>query len=236
MLKPGILQLAVGLGFLSIFVIALQCLPEELAGQRQIGRESASVYVKALGGVPEFAASRSWRVQQAQLTQCDDLLAPRYAAIATPQTRQRVTEACLQRADEVRRSSPTASLAHLIRARALVQMNRADSAMVAFSLAQQTAPSEGWLAARRLRFAMESVGAAASNMTASAIDVAAQADVLTVLQTDAYLPLLVQIYQVQPVQRAWLLGVIEQGPEARKHRFLKMLRRSLTVASAEKAG
>ena len=234
MQTPGLTPLGLSAGFGGIFVIALWLLPAELAGQRQVGRGPASIYLQALGGMPEFAAARSWRVQQAQLTGCDDLLAGPSAKIADPQAMQRVAEACLKRVDQVLRSSPTAAIAHLVRAQALVFLGRPDEAEAAFLLAQKTGPYEGWLAARRLRFVFLNSGLDVPLFGASApaleIDVALQADALTVLQTDVYLPLLVQIYQRPPDRRAWLLATVEQAPTARKRAFLALLRRSLRGA------
>lgn len=240
MQTPGLMPLALSAGFGGIFVIALWLLPAELAGQRQAGRGAASIYLQALGSVPEFAAARSWRVQQAQLTGCDDLLAGPTAKIADTQAMQRVAEACLKRADQVLRSSPTAAIAHLIRAQALVLLGRPDEAEVAFLLAQKTAPYEGWLAARRLRFVLlnSGLGLPLSGATAPdpEIDLALRVDVMTVLQTNGYLPLLVQIYQRQPERRAWLLATVEQAPIARKRAFLALLRGALRGAPIGESG
>jgi len=231
---PGVMPLALSAGFGGIFVIALWLLPAELAGQRQVGRGPASIYLQALGSVPEFGAARSWRVQQAQLTGCDDLLAGPSANIADPQAIHRVAAACLKRADQVLRSSPTAAIAHLIRAQALARMASAEQAEAAFLLAQKTAPYEGWLAARRLRFVFLNSGLdmplSGGMAPASEIDLALRADVLTVLQTDAYLKVLVQIYQSEPARQAWLLAAVEQAPIARKRAFLTLLRGSLRGA------
>lgn len=234
MQTPGLMSLALSVGFGGIFVIALWLLPAELAGQRQVGRGATSIYLQALGSVPEFAAARSWRVQQAQLTGCDDLLAGPSAKIADPQAMHRVAAACLKRAKQILRSSPTAAIAHLIRAQALERMASAEQAEAAFLLAQKTAPYEGWLAARRLRFVFLNSGLdvplSGAIATDPEIDAALQSDVMTVLQTDAYLPLLVQIYQSEPARRAWLLAAAEQAPIARKHAFLTVLRGSLRGA------
>ncbi|MEC8040208.1 MAG: hypothetical protein VX181_05785, partial [Pseudomonadota bacterium] len=162
------------------------------------------------------------------------LLAGPSANIADPQAMLRVAGACLKRADQVLKSSPTAAIAHLIRAQALARMARTEQAEAAFLLTQETAPYEGWLAARRLRFALLNSGLdvplSGGTARASEIDVALQADALTVLQTDDYLPVLVQIYQRQPDRRAWLLATVEQAPLARKRAFLTVLRGSLRGA------
>ena len=235
MQTPGLMPLALSAGFGGIFVIALWLLPAELAGQRQVGRGPVSIYLQALGGVPGLAAARSWRVQQAQLTGCDDLLAGPSAKIADPQAMHRVAGACLKRADEVLRSSPTAAIAHLVRAQALAFLGRSVDAESALLLAQKTAPHEGWLAARRLRFVMLNNGLdvplTGGTAPASEIDLALRADVLTVLQIDDYLPLLVQLYQRQSERRAWLLAAVEQAPIARKRAFLALLRGALRGAS-----
>lgn len=234
MQTPGLMSLALSVGFGGIFVVALWLLPAELAGQRQVGRGAASIYLQAQGGMPEFAATRSWRVQQAQLTGCDDLLAGPSAKIADPQAMHRVSEACLKRADQVLQSSPTAAIAHLIRAQALGRVASAEQAEAAFLLAQKTAPYESWLAARRLRFVLLNSGLdvplSGGTAPASEIDLALRADVMTVLQTDAYLKVLVQIYQSEPARRAWLLAAVEQATIARKSAFLTVLRGSLRGA------
>ena len=146
MQTPGLMPLALSAGFGGIFVIALWLLPAELAGQRQVGRGPVSIYLQALGGVPGLAAARSWRVQQAQLTGCDDLLAGPFAKIADPQAMHRVAGACLKRAKQVLRSSPTAAIAHLVRAQALAFLGRsvdAESA-VAVGAKDGTAMKPGW--------------------------------------------------------------------------------------------
>lgn len=227
-------RLLLAVSCFGVAVIAIQFLFQEAQGVQRDAANPARTFLRANSVAPTFPNPRSWPRQQALLKECDDTLSSPFARLAVPAARERVVASCLELAEAVQASSPTASLPHLIEAQALHLRNAApERAQAAFVQAQALAPSEGWLAARRLRFG---VPIWADLRDAQAMQSALAADVQLIVAIERFRPLLVDIYEKQPKRRDWLLAAMTNASDQDKRRFLVDIRNSRRAALSAVGG
>lgn len=109
------------------------------------------------------------------LARCDAVMSDGFQTLQPPETRAAVGAACQSVADHILRDAPSLSLAHLVRAQALAEQGQdpQDSLLAA----HKTGGALLWMAARRLRLALDiEARAAVSEMIAADITRLAEAD------------------------------------------------------------
>jgi hypothetical protein len=206
---------------LAVAVFAGRFLLQEAQGAQRAALDPARVYLEASTKAPQLPRPRSWARQQMLLKECDDLLASPFARLSAPVAVERVVGACSDLASDVLGAAPTSSIAHLVHARALGLQNADDDALQAFVKAWTFAKSEGWLAARRLRFGLALVG---EGQPVDMLDTVLTADVLLVLGTSRYRSFLADIYETNPNLRGWLSDAMTEASDFEKRRFLEDVR------------
>lgn len=162
---------------------------------------AAEIYSRAEDGVPAIPQASSTFAMTRQMLQCDDWMVWIFAGFSTEQARQNLATACETRADEILASSPTFSLAHLVKAGAARNRSDIPAVVEALSLAQMTAPFEGQLATRRLRMLFLS--------GPDAIAPSLESDVTVVAQSSDFVGFLARFYWTYPERRPWLTEVLE---------------------------
>lgn len=124
----------------------------EIRALRGLGQSDAELFLQASQGAVSLPAALSLSAQQAQLARCDDLMQSVQMQLYPPAVGQAVARGCDRYADAVLRRAPHMSLAYLVRAGSARWLEE-DGAAEALLQARNLAPREGWLAARRVRFA-----------------------------------------------------------------------------------
>lgn len=195
-------------------ITAAVSLPAEIARIDEQGRDDALIFLQAGTTPPQFASVVSTAGIVGQMAQCDDLLLSVYPRLVGEGSSRSVAAACLSRAQAVLDQAPTLSVAHLARAAALWRLGQTKAASQALGQSAVLAPAEGWLAARRLRLAMQMAETGQQ----------AESDVVLIAQDATYHPLLVQLYIDRPQQQGWLRGALQQANPRSQARFLSQLR------------
>ncbi|MCG7494018.1 hypothetical protein [Thalassobius sp. Cn5-15] len=208
-------------GFVLAAAVALRLFVDEAKGLQGTVFDVPSTLLQARKQAIDIPRPRGWKQQQQLLVRCEDLLSSVYLQLATPAVRRNVTVPCLSFADDVLRGAPTVAIAHLIRAEVYALRNAEEQARAAYHTAQRFAPEEGWLAARRLRFALPLWGGLAR---APDEQEALVKDQRLVLATDRYRPLLAQLYDQNPQARDWMIIHLEAAPARQKAQFLNDIR------------
>jgi len=161
----------------------------------------------------------SHRQQGEQLRACDDALMSWAARVAPAPSRLFVARYCAELAVTILRSTPTYSLAHLVRGTAALVRSDPELAQAALLRSWQTAPHEGWLAARRLRVAFAAMRLGVFDPLEQFED-----DIQTVLASNQYHAVLVTFYFEQPDHRDWLVGTVEKTDVTLQRRFAASVR------------
>lgn len=218
-------------------VFAAIVLVEDIAEAQKSGRDPAATYLRAREVAPEFSNPYGWRSQEAQLTECEDLLTSVSARLSFPAARQRVAQSCLELAEGILTGAPTSGLAYLVKAEAAIGLGEEGNALEFLLLSNQLAASEGWLAARRLRFAVPRWGGDAATIESgdaatSPVIMALERDLLLLLPSKRYRPVLVQLYMQREEQRPWILATLDRAPTKHKRQFLRDVKQRLAVAGS----
>ncbi|OUD08144.1 hypothetical protein BVC71_15165 [Marivivens niveibacter] len=180
--------------------------------------DETQMYLSALQEQPVFASSLSNSSHTFQMRNCDDYLASVVGPLFGRTALENVATSCEQRASEILAVSPNAAVAHLVRADALAIIGQPDEAFAAYERSYQLAPSEGWLATRRLRLAFR--------LGAAALGDAAANDAKLMVESHIYRPYLVDLYQSNPAHREWLASALEGADPGALRTFLRLVRQA----------
>lgn len=212
----GRLRLAITvLAVISIFIAVARWSPELTTVMST--PPVSDIYSRAADDLLVIPRATSTFAITRQMSQCDDWMTWTLAGFSTEQTRQNIATACETRADDILASSPTFSLAHLVKAGAARNRSETGAVVQALSLAQMTAPFEGQLATRRLRMLFFS--------GPDAIAPSLESDVKVVAQSQDFVGFLARFYWRYPERRPWLTEVFETlEPEAARRVFRSIRR------------
>jgi len=191
----GVFRKATVLTALSIVAFSAYFTRKEM-GAMMRSQNDAEVFLSAMAAPPAFERSLSNISQFHQMTQCDNHLSSVIGALMGQSARSNVADGCAQRAEEILESSPTLSVAHLVQANAAFVNGEISAAVESLRVSQATAPSEGWLATRRLRVSF-AIGAQALGETAAL-------DAQLIIKDLVYRNYLVTFYQERPQHRDWI--------------------------------
>lgn len=183
-------------------------------------QQGIEVQIPTLGRATERLAG-SLRARRIILDTCDRGLRGPYGAFQPSDVLGGLARSCAEAAATVLRSSPTDSVAYLVAAEASLRQQDQPGFVGALTLAQRTAPSEGWLAERRLDLIGSRPGAGLDDPALRAI---AEADLRMLFQSDAHLAFLARLRTTRPALRALVVAIAETLPNDRQRRFLQAVR------------
>lgn len=203
---------------LAVALLAAAMLPREYRAA-MLGQRGPAAQVEQLVAATPFEVALhpafSLRGQRAQLEACDRALRGPFAALQTADRRARLAWRCADLAGAILARAPTLGLAHLVRAEAALV--RADPAgfSQALTLAQRTAPAEGWLAQRRLDLALP-VWADLSAKAQGAVG----ADAALLIAAPRYRGAMAQRWHAEPQIRPVLVSAAKTLPPGAQRAFL----------------
>ena len=178
----------------------------------------SEVYSIAADEVPKLPNATSTFAITRQMEQCDNWMTSIVAGFASEQALQNIAIACEARADDILASTPSFSLAHLVKAGVARTRSDADVIVQSLSAAQITAPFEGALATRRLRLFFLS----GPDVTATSLE----NDVKVVAMSPNFRPFLAQFYWTYPERRTWLTEVFEALPPNAARRVVATIKKA----------
>ncbi|PRY78058.1 hypothetical protein CLV80_10420 [Yoonia maritima] len=165
-------------------------------------RDEVTAFLSALQSSPKFEDAMSHASYVRQMTHCDDLMSSVSGVLMGPEALSNIAHGCLERAQQVLRSTPTMSLAHLVKADAQYINGDNELAIAALQVSQQTAPAEGWLATRRIRLAIK---LGPDDLGASAVS-----DARLMVQDRVYRPYLARYFVATPEVQNWVIGAVSE--------------------------
>jgi hypothetical protein len=183
-----------------------------------MSRQGISMQLPALARLAG-APPASLRGRRSLMDVCDSGLRGPYGAMQPKDLRDRMAERCAGLAMAILRRSPTDAIAHLVRAEAALYDGDMAGFAQALTLAQRNAPSEGWIAQRRIDLVAMVAGPVPDPLRAGL-----DADLALLFGTPEYLRALALIYQQRETMRPFLTAAAELQPPEVQARFLALLR------------
>ena len=180
--------------------------------------DETQMYLSALQEQPVFESSLSNTSQTFQMRNCDDYLSSVVGPLFGQTALENVAVSCEKRASEILAVAPNAAVAHLVRADALAIIGQPDEAFAAYERSYELAPSEGWLATRRMRLAFR--------LGAAALGDAAANDARLMVESGIYRPYLVDFYQSNPAHREWMASALDGADPGSLRTFLRLVRQA----------
>jgi hypothetical protein len=167
----------------------------------------------------------SLRTQRAQMLTCMEWQSNSLHARHFPPTRQSLARACAARAQQILDKAPTYSAAHVALAYSHWNLGDLPAAKAALDQARATAASPGWLAARRLRLALQ-IGADADTPAdmRDAVLAAAVPDLQIASEGGQGIDNVARLYLSFPAMQDWIVTQIEQLDPDTQRQFLNRVR------------
>lgn len=180
--------------------------------------DETQIFISAMQEEPVFASSLSYASQNAQMRSCDQQMNSVVGPLFGQTAMGNIASGCADRADEILATTPSLSIAHLVKANVFAQGGDTAAMIDAYQISHDAAPNEGWLATRRLRLALR--------VNPALFGDAARNDARTMIESNIYRPYLAEYYQSNPTQRDWITASVE-GVDAKFLRsFLNLVRSS----------
>ncbi|MCV6823117.1 hypothetical protein N9C89_00995 [Halocynthiibacter sp. SDUM655004] len=168
----------------------------------------------------EQTAPPSLSSRRQLLERCIQLLADPTLNIRPSFEVSNSAERCLATALKIEKLSAESSRSQLVIAQSSLLVGKEAAAIGAISNSQKLAPSEGWLAAHRVRLLVPLI----PSLTPEAQSAFTQ-DASVLLASAEYSWVLPQIYVGQKSLRPYLQSIVEELPEFQKQVFLNQLAR-----------
>lgn len=151
--RTWLTRLAVAGFGLAVAAISALLAVTEIDGRQQLSHMQNALRTADTPQVPHLLPMRTLDGERRQMLFClNGQTSAAFFRLPQP-ARHDVATACLTRAQEILTQSPSRSLAHLVRADALLRLGELDAAVSALQRAQATGVREGWMAVVRLRLA-----------------------------------------------------------------------------------
>lgn len=202
---------------LSLAIASGAALWSEIRALRALGQSDAELFLQASRGTLSLPAALSLSAQQAQLARCDDLMQSVQMQLYPRSVGQAVARGCDRYAGAVLRRAPQMSMAYLVRAVSAQSLGGGEAASEALRQARQMAPREGWMAARRVRFA--------ANAQDARLRAVVEPDIQLLGHNPALRRLLAQIYRRHEGFRADIAQGLEGLSAADQAAFVSLVGR-----------
>lgn len=185
----------------------------EARALRAAGQWESRIFLSADSTGLSLPLAWSIHAQRVQLARCDDLLHAMQLQLFSLSAQNGLAQACRGFAQTVLRARPGDGAAYLVLAAADQRLSGDVRAADYLERARIAAPNEGWLAARRVRFA-----------AAAQSGVLVAPDVRLLAQSDAMRVRLAQIYDRYPQYRAQIVEDLQASPDGDRAGFLSAVR------------
>ena len=220
MLRPTrILLIAIRIGAIALFISAGTLGRDEYRSSLQ---PRDMLQALATDGPPAVAFDIAALSTAAQVHHLDDCALVQMDLATTlfgTDERNHLASACLDLADQVLARSPTSSIAHFAAAVSALQLGQDQRFHDAYTAAQMTAPSEGWLASRRM-----SLGFATWPSLTPENRTALDRDLQLMLNSPVAIAIVASHYLRQPRLQQSILATVEQQPLLVQRAFLNAVR------------